>query len=298
MSGDMTNEEMEESILGFIDKLENPEGQSDMDIEEAFEYVEATLNYKYVNYDYSKCASTVEFTSSITISPDQNNMMTMGAISVAYDSILADWQQHYYSVEDNIKTPIVFDITDISSTEIKYTMVVGYGYLDLSLWDKSFQPAASTFFKTAASQYTYQLYAQLNNNLIQLNPSGTRTYSWPVVPTYYIQPTSYPSNPSTATVNPEPLPPLGNGYTDYKLFKSDFGASNYHLYLNTTEYNYHRDMLSVIYLDILANNLNANFVILAQVEATGLNPNYYHPRHNMKIKLGHRYFTLINAEQL
>jgi hypothetical protein len=298
MSQDMTNEEMEESILGFIDKLENPEGQSDMDIEEAFDYVEATLNYKYVNYDYSKCANTVEFTSSINISPDQNNMMTMGAISVAYDSILADWQQHYYSIEDNNKTPIVFDITDISSTEIKYTMIVGYGYLDLSKWGESFMPAASTYFKTAASQYTYQLYAHLNNNLIQWNPSGTRTYSWPVVPTYYIQPSSYPSNPSTSSVNPEPLPPLGNGYTDYKLFKSDFGGPNYHLYLNTTEYNYHRDMLSVIYLDLLANNQNANFVILAQVEAYGINPYNYHVKHIMKILLGHRYWTTIPVSTL
>ncbi len=292
LNTNMTNEEMEAEIKGFIEKLENPKEQPDMNYKEAFENVEATLNYKYVNYDYSKCANTKEFNDSINISPDANDMMSMTAIKAAYTSILNDWHNKYYSISDDIKTPIVFDITDVTPTSVKYTMDVGYGYLDLSTWGKDFVAAASTYYVTAAHHYTFQLYAHLHNNQIQWNPSGTRTYAWSVVPTYYIDPTDYPSNPSMASVNPEPLPPLGNGYTDYKLFKSDQDLPGYHLYLNTKEYNYHWHMLSVILMDLLNRNSNANFVVLAEVEAYGLNPYFPHVKHYMKVRLGYRYWTV------
>jgi len=289
----MSNEEMEADINDFIKKLEDPNSYADMDYKEAFDYVEATLNYKYVNYDYSKCAKTKTFTSSVNINTNANGEITMADIKAAYDVILADWHNKYYSIAEEVKTPIVFDITEVTPNSVKYTMVVGYGYIDLSKWGDAFVPPSSTYFKTAAAQYTNMLHAHLNNNQIQWNPPGTRAYSY-YITTVYVGPTQYPSNPSTASVNPEPLPPLGNFYTDYKLFKSDkstYGNTNYHTYLNSTEYNYHRDMLSIIYLNELSKNQYANFVSNVIVEAYGINPYYYNINHHMIISLGHRYYT-------
>ena len=298
LNTELNNEDMEADINEFINKLENPSTSADMNYEEAFEYIEATLNYKYVNYDYSKCANTSEFTGEISISVDGDNNMTMAAIKTAYDSILNDWHNKYYSISETEKTPIVFDITEVTSTSVFYTMVVGYGYIDLSLWGDAFAPATSTFYKTAASQYTNQLNAYFNNNQIQWNPAGTRTYSWPIRKVFAF-PVDYPSNPSTSSVNPEPLPPLGNGYTDYKLFKSYFtSGNNYHTNLNTTEYNYYYNMLSVIYLDVLDKNADANFIPRVKVEAYGLSPNFYQAYHFMEIYLGHRYWTVTPVSTL
>ena len=44
LNNKLSNEEMEANIRKFIVKLENPGSYSAMNFEEAFEYVEATLN--------------------------------------------------------------------------------------------------------------------------------------------------------------------------------------------------------------------------------------------------------------
>ena len=205
MSEDMTNEEMEESILGFIDKLENPEGQSDMDAEEAFEYVEATLNYKYVNYDYSKCAETVSFNGSYSINPDANGMLTMSAISVAYDSILANWRQNYYSVEETNKTPIVFDITSISSTKVDYTMVVGKGSLDLRDYSTDLIVPTSVFHADGAYYIRNQILNYLNNTNISY---GNRSY-FTFIGMQWLGPKGMLNSND---------PVSGDGYIDYQYF--------------------------------------------------------------------------------
>jgi hypothetical protein len=301
MSQDMTNEEMEESILGFIDKLENPEGQSDMDIEEAFDYVEATLNYKYVNYDYSKCANTVEFTSSINISPDQNNMMTMGAISVAYDSILADWQQHYYSIEDNNKTPIVFDITDISSTEIKYTMIVGYGSLDIGYWANPTPPTSAVYFVQAANNYTNGITAQINNDQISRQPTGSRSYYVAIGGQYVTDPRNYPSGSNDNSL------PGNNGYTDFLFYFSsaDPNYQNFHLYLSVPpqldEYGFYATQLGQYVTDYATNN-GGNRVSYCKVYEAHLsdpsNQNIAEARHKVNFTFGREYYTQTNLSSL
>ena len=287
----LSNEEMEAAIKEFIKKLEEPSSYSAMNYEEAFEYIEATLNYKYVNYDYSKCANTEEFNGSVQFTSNGDGEMDMEAIANVYDAILQDWKAKYHSISEDVKTPIVFDIIDVTANNVKYTMVVGYGALDLSLWGEEFVPLSSTYYKTAGDQFTYQLYAQLHNNQIQLTPPlGARLYSSTSY-TCWVDAYNYPSNPSTSSINPEPLPPLGNGYTDYKLFYSSYSETGYHLDLNQIEYGYHKDMIQVIMFDFLQSRPDANFISDAYVSSYGLNPYYYKVFHYLHITLGIRYWT-------
>jgi hypothetical protein len=66
----MSVDPIEANILNFIERMDAV--REDPDIEDALEwnysqdsavwYLEAVLNYKYVNYDYSKCENDTIFT--------------------------------------------------------------------------------------------------------------------------------------------------------------------------------------------------------------------------------------------
>lgn len=293
----LSNEEMEAAIKEFIKKLEEPSSYSAMNYEEAFEYIEATLNYKYVNYDYSKCANTEEFTGSVQITSNGDGEMDMEAIANVYDAILQDWKAKYHSISEDVKTPIVFDIIDVTPTNVKYIMTVGYGYLDLSLWGEDFVPPTSTYFENAANQYTYQLYAHLNNNQIQLlgMGNGTRIYVPNIGGEWIQDPRLHPSTP-------DPVPPIDNGITDYKFFYANSDVINYngyHLSLNTIEYNYHKDQLYVYMQSFLNNTSGANYVSYARVDAAGNFPNYdYVAKHMFSFDYGITYWTSVAVSTL
>ena len=298
----LSNEEMENDILSFIAKLEQPEGQQDMNYKEAFEYVEATLNYKYVNYDYSKCANTTTFTSSFEISPDKNGMMSMTAISLAYDSILADWRQKYNSVNEDVKTPIVFDISQISATRVFYTMIVGYGSLDLKYWARPVQPTSPVYFIQAANDYTFGMMAQINNGQISRQPVGTRTYYVSLGGQYITDPRNYPSGNADISL------PGNNGYTDFLFFFSsaDPNYQNFHLYLSVPpqldEYGFYATQLGQ-YVTNYATNNGGNRVSYCQiwadwqVSATN-NQIITEARHKLNFYYGREYYTQTSLSTL
>ncbi len=293
LNNEMTNEEMEADINAFIDKLDEPNSYPDMNFEEAFEYVEATLNYKYVNYDYSKCANTQEFSGSVSISVNSDNEMSMTEISEAYNSILSDWQSNYYSVEDTVKTPIVFDITDVTSSSIKYTMIVGYGELDLSEWGDEFVTPPSTNFFLASVLYNNRLHNHLNNNMIQWLPSG-RLYIPNVIVIQYLNPLDFISYAN------DPYPPNNNGFTDYKYFYSHLSNSNHHLDFDAVEFDFYYDQLYIAMTNYLYNHSNVNYIGHAKImpSGSGTPPNYYMALHRFKFHCGYSYWSLTNVSTL
>lgn len=235
LNTEMTDAEYETDIINFITKLDSAEGYDDMNYIEAFEYVESTLIYKYINLDYSKCKNTTEFNSSISISPDEEGMMSMVAIKDAYDAMKGDWSANFHSISDDDKTPIVFRITEITNTTVKFQMLVGHGYIDLSLWGENYVVPPNINYATAANSITNGMLQHLKNigitnkpgpnyHLVYQNPANGRVD--------ITDPTQYPS------VN-DPLPPSTNGFTDYLFFYTNTGNTGYHLNLNTTEYNYY-----------------------------------------------------------
>jgi len=294
LNTEMTNEEMEAHITAFMDKLADPTNFGDMNYKEAFEDVEATLNYKYVNYDYSKCANTQKFTADIQIAVDANGNMSMESIAAAYNQILADWRTKYHSISETEKTPIVFDITDVTENTVKYTMMVGYGYLDLTKWDKSFVPATSTYFCDAAYEYNNRLYHHLNNTMIQWCPPGNRVYIPQVGLMQYISHTGLPSGAA------DPIPPGNNNYCDFKLFYSHASLPSHHLNLNSTEYSFYYDQGCLLMTNYLNNTPNANYISQAYFFPVkeGNIPNYYKVMHQFSFFYGYRYFTLANTYTL
>ena len=292
----MSNEEMETDIKAFIDKLENPSSYGEMNFEEAFEYIEATLNYKYVNYDYSKCANTKEFTGNIQIAIDSNeNMqMQMNDITDAYEQILADWRVKYHSISETVKTPIVFDITDVTPTGVKYTMIVGYGSLDLYKWGEEFVPSSTTYFFDAVYEYNNRLYNHLNNNMIQWCPSGNRVYIPQVGLMQYL---SYSGLPSGGA---DPLPPNNNNYCDYRLYYSHASLPNHHLYFNTQEYSFYNDQGYLLMTNYLNNNPNANYISQAYFYPQSLSSgsNVYMAMHQFSFYYGFSYITASNVYTL
>ena len=290
---EMTSEEVEKNILVFMDKLEHPGSYERMNYEEAFEYVEAALNFQYVNYDYSKCANTERFNGDVQFTLEDGETIEMDQLKEIYDVILEDWREKYYSVEDEIKTPIVFNITDISSTGVKYEMEVGYGSLDLEYWGKKSAPADSTYWITAGNQMHWQINAFLSNYQIALyNPgAGFQRVFITNVGNILYNHTDYPSNPSTALVYPEPLPPLTNGYTDYRLFTSDMNGLEYHQYINAAEYDYHRAMMFVFLTESIHVDPMQNYVSYARVDSYGIFPSYQVIGHRLRVTMGRHYIT-------
>ena len=301
LNTELNNEEMEADINAFIEKLENPSTASDMNYEEAFEYIEATLNYKYVNYDYSKCANTQEFTGEIAISVDADGNMTMEAIKTAYDSILNDWHNKYYSINETEKTPIVFDITEVTSTNVYYTMVVGYGYIDLSLWGENYVlPQNSIYFVQAADAINNGMNAQINNGQINRCPSGSRVYYVILGNKYVTKPQDYPSGTDDISL------PGTDGYTDYRFFFSskDPAYNNPHFYLSTTstfnEYGFYKVQYGQFITNYAYNNGGnrvsfQNFYAKRIVDA---NNNDYTGWHEFYFTYGKEYFTIKNISTL
>lgn len=285
LNPELSNEEMEESIINFMDKLENPGSYEAMNYEEAFDYIEATLNFKYINYDYSKCANTKEFTSSIELSINSEGNMKMVEIATAYDAILKDWHEKYYSIEESSKTPLVFNITEVTETAVRYSMTVGYGFLDLSLWGEEFVPATLTDFDDAKDQYNNKIYSHLNNTLIEWTSVGNRVYIPTIDVNLYI-PALLPSYGS------DPLPNDIN-FCDYQLFWSKASFPTHHYQLNLIEYNFYYDQAFVIMLDHLSNNSGVNYVSLAYFKDifSGIKPNYTEVKHLFKVNYGKRYST-------
>ncbi len=294
LNTELSNEEMEKDILNFMDKLEDPASYEGLNYEEAFDYIEATLNFKYINYDYSKCANTESFNGSAQFTLADGDIMEMDIVKEVYDAILEDWREKYYSVGDEIKTPIVFDITEITTTNVKYEMTVGYGSLDLSLWGEEFVPAASTYFIDAANQYTYQLYAHLHNIQLQLvcYTNGSRIYIPNVGQEWIPDPRLHPSTP-------DPVLPIDNGITDYEFFYTNSDIVNYngyHLYLNDLEYKYYKDQLCNYMQNFVNTTIGTNYVNYASVNAGGNYPTYnYVAMHQFKFYYGHTYCTSITA---
>ncbi len=301
LNTELNNEDMEADINEFIDKLENPSTSADMNYEEAFEYIEATLNYKYVNYDYSKCANTSEFTGEISISVDADNNMTMAAIKTAYDSILNDWHNKYYSISETEKTPIVFDITEVTNTSVSYTMVVGYGYIDLSLWgDNYVVPTNSIYFMAAATAMTNGMNAQINNNQIQRCPSGSRVYYVVLGSKFIKAPQNYPSGTDDISL------PGTDGYTDYRFFFSskDPAYNNPHFYLSTTsafnEYGFYKDQYGQYITDYAFNN-GGNRVSFQNIYGVAFKDQYnsdYTGYHNCYFYYGKEYYTITSLSTL
>jgi len=288
----MTNEEMETHITAFMDKLDEPTNFGDMNYEEAFEDVEATLNYKYVNYDYSKCANTQEFAADIQIDVDADGNMRMESIAAAYNQILADWKKKYHSISETEKTPIVFDITDITENTVKYTMIVGYGELDLksNIWNDLGLDSVGYFM--ASVLFNQELYYQLNNNMVQWLPVG-RLYMPNIGQIQYLQATLLPS------YSLDPFPPNNNGLTDYRLFYTNPSMTNYHEYLHEAEFNYYFSQLITIMTDYLSTNSNANYVTYTYVRP------YIAPLgsqhivwHGFKFNYGYSYYTVANLYTL
>jgi hypothetical protein len=266
INSDNSNEKMEDDINAFIKKLEDPENEANMDYIEAFEYVEATLNYNYVNFDYSKCENIETFDSYIDISPDEEGMMSMVAISVAYDSILAEWRTRYYSIDEENKTPIVFDITEVTQARVFFTMVVGYGSLNLSYWENPTTPPTGVYFTQAAQNYSNGMMAQINNELISRTPSGMRAY-YVLFGGQYIknyEALNYPSGSADISL------PGNDGITDYLFFFSSSLSpyQNFHLYLSVPpqldEYGFYATQLGQ-YVTNYAANHGGNRVSLCDV---------------------------------
>lgn len=288
MSEDMTNDEMESSILDFIFKLDNPEGQADMDVEEAFEYVEAALNYKYVNYDYSKCANTVEFQGSINIAPDENNMMTMSAISLAYDSILNDWSTKYHSVNDEYKTPIVFDITSLEGNRVEYTMIVGKGSIDLRDYSKDLVVPTTIYHADGAYYIQNQILNYLNNTNISY---GNRSY-FVLIGMQWL-------GPKGSINSNDPTP--GDGYIDYQYFYTNIAEPGYHLFWHQYEYDYYKDSYFDGLSDFISSTPSVNatsyYHIGIDFNGPAYNPNANPPTtpnilwHIPQVFYGERYIT-------
>jgi hypothetical protein len=235
ISTEMTDEEYEADIKAFIDKLENPSSYGEMNFEEAFEYVESTLIYEYINLDYSKCATISEFNSSLTISVDNEGEMSMIDIKSAYEKMRLNWSSNFHSINDENKTPIMFHITEITSTTIKYQMIIGHGYVDLDLWGENYIVPPSVNYVTAANSITMGMLLHLKNigitnrpglnyHLVFQNPTPNKVI--------ITDPTLYQS------IN-DPLLPINNGYTDYLFFYTNSGGTGYHQNLSTLEYNYY-----------------------------------------------------------
>jgi len=219
-----------------------------MDYKEAFDYVEATFNYKYVNYDYSKCANTKIFTSSVSINTNANGEITMVDIKAAYDAILADWHNKYYSVEEEDKTPIVLDITDVTSSIVKYTMVVGYGYVDLSEWGKAFVPPPGTiFWETAQTWMTYCFENHLD--WVKHNITNGRPY---FINVGHKADFGYKG---PLNVN-DPTP--GDGFIDNYFWYTEKGKPGYHFLLYQWEYSYHVNAYFTFVQEFISSLPNAN----------------------------------------
>jgi hypothetical protein len=300
LNSELSNEEMEEQITSFIEKLEYPETQPSMNYEEAFDYIEATLNYKYVDYDYSKCADIQTFYGSLSINPDGEGMMTMSAISQIYDSIVSNWRVNYYSLDESNKTPIVFDITEIRSSSIEYIMVVGYGSLELSYWANPTPPPSGVYFKQAAQNYTNGMTAQINNDQISRCPSGARAYYVSLGGQLVSDPRNYPSGSLDISL------PNDDGYTDYLFFFSsaDINYNNFHLYLSVPpqldEYGFHATQLGN-YVTNYAATHGGNRVTLCDVGWNELKDAYnvvQEARHTVNFYFGKEYYTQTSLSTL
>ncbi len=207
--------------------------------------------------------------------------------SLAYDSILNDWSTKYHSIEDVNKTPIVFDIIDVSSTKVDYTMVVGKGSIDLELYGDKFVTPTSTNFFLASILFNDMMYHHLNNDMIQWMPSGNRLYS-PTISSYTATPFVFPS----AAL--DPLPPNDNGFTDYRLYYSHASNSNHHIDLNTIEFNYYYNQFgNDLMFEVLNSYPNKNYVTFAKVNCftQGSNPNFTLAEHMVEYHFGRRYWT-------
>ena len=170
----------------------------------------------------------MEFKGSISISPDANNMMTMNAISLAYDSIFNDWSTKYHSIEDVNKTPIVFDITDVSSTKVDYTMVVGKGSIDLKAYSTDLVVPKSIFHANGAYYIENQILNYLNNTNISM---GNRSY-FVLVGMQWL-------GPKGLINSNDPIP--DDGYIDYQYFYTNKAEPGYHLFWHQFEYDYYKD---------------------------------------------------------
>lgn len=224
---DMSDEAVEADLIAFINKLDAPEGKAPMEIDEALEYIEATLNYKYVNLDYSKCQETVEFEGTQSIVPDSSGQLSMSAIAALYSNIKDDWHDKYASIEVEVKTPVAFDITGITNNVVNYVMMVGHGSLDLPAYRFDFTPQVWDFIE-AANNMSWRMIASLTG--VQENQPR---------PYYITTGTAFlgikgPINPN------DPTP--GDGIIDYHRYYCDSELHGNHFWLEIFEYDYHEAM--------------------------------------------------------
>jgi hypothetical protein len=290
LSDTLTNEAMENAILAFISKIEAPVGQTDMNVENAFEYIEAALNYKYVNYDYSKCANSETFYGTYSINPDGNNMMTMSDISKAFNDIRTDWSSKYHGVEDEIKTPIVFDITSIEDNTVNYTMVVGKGSIDLKAYtnDLVFYGNGTYYHVNGARYIQNQILNFISNTGITL---GSRSYFVNVGIQWLGLKGSINSN--------DPIP--GDGYIDYQYFYTNITENGYHLFWQQFEYSYYKNAyfngLSNFISSLPGYNEASYYHIGIDYSGPAYNPNANPPTtpnvvwHEAQVFYGTRYIT-------
>lgn len=166
---------IEAKILKFINRMdmvrENPDysGSENWNYtpDSMVWYIEAALNYAYVRLDYEYCAEVEEYQGSqeFNTSEDQYNIVD---VQDMYDAILDDWRDKYYSVEDETRTPMTFDIASFDENAISYRMVVTHGYVELE--DYSFpitlaSPPIHWIFAGTGMSYTMEKYISYLNSL-------------------------------------------------------------------------------------------------------------------------------------
>ena len=288
ISNQMSNDDMEKEIMDFIEKVNDTIILPAINYIEAFEYVEASLNFQYVNYNYSKCANTTTFTGSIEFSVDENSNMSFDNIRLAYNAILNDWKSKYHSISVTEKTPIVFDITEVRSTCVDYTMIVGYGELDLNEYDEGFVPQALTPFTVAGTEFNSYLYFQFEALKQQMFPLGYRVYLPVVRGVQYLWPLNHPSGGSDV------YPPNNNGLTDYLFFYSDHANSNFHTDIDQSEYYFYRGNLNPIMQNYISNNNDVNYAAFGDITSnfgSGNPPNYSKIWHSFSFYVGTSFYT-------
>ena len=279
----MSNEEYIKDIHAFFDKIENPSEDEFMDVSEAIDYVEAGLNYRYVNLADMYYLNDTVFSGSFIFNSTAGKMNTVD-IKRLYDVLKDDWSMKYNSLNFENKRPILFDITDIEENTIKYDFVIAWEKLDVDLYRKY----------VPTTYIPYNVAANIIKNWIRADaicPYQLNTTWYRAVPISVNEKLFIGGN----ILNPnDPTP--NDGLIDFMQFYTEMAASypNYHVTLAPYEMTHYHWGTNTIISNFMQTHPNEEVVYRNVTYGFSGSPSWPTPhiaRHNTTIKYSEFKYT-------